>query len=120
MTISRRSFLAASAAAAVVDPRKAFASYAQSAAASPPAFGPWLEIDSDALGHNVRTVSRLAGGRPILAVVKNNAYGLGLSVAGPLLDRMSEVRMLAVVRPEEALTLRQAGVRKPILLMGPA
>jgi alanine racemase len=28
--------------------------------------------------------------------------------------------MLAVVRPEEALTLRRAGVRKPVLLMGPA
>lgn len=28
--------------------------------------------------------------------------------------------MLAVVRPEEALALRRAGVRKPVLLMGPA
>ena len=86
----------------------------------PTGFVPWVEIDADALAHNVRTVSRLAGGRPIIAVVKNNAYGLGLSVAGPLLDRMSEVRSLAVVRPDEALTLRQAGTRKPILLMGPA
>src|SRR3954470_1517320 len=119
MTISRRSFLAASAAAAVVDPRKALARYAQPAFAGPPAFGPWLEIDTAALTYNVRTVSRLTGGRPIIAVVKNNAYGLGLSVAGPLLDRMSEVRMFAVVRPEEALTLREAGVRKAILLMGP-
>jgi alanine racemase len=87
---------------------------------APPAFAPWLEIDAEALTHNVRTVKRLSGGRPILAVVKNNAYGLGLSVAGPFLDRMSEVRMLAVVRPDEALALRQSGVKKPILLMGPA
>jgi alanine racemase len=85
-----------------------------------PAFGPWLEIDPEALAYNVRTVSRLAGGKPILAVVKNNAYGLGLTMAGPLLERMTEVRMFAVVRPDEALTLRHAGVRKPILLMGPA
>jgi alanine racemase len=86
----------------------------------PSGFAPWLEIDADALIHNVRTISRLAGGRPIIAVVKNNAYGLGLSVAGPLLDAMPEVRALAVVRPDEALTLRRARIRKPILLMGPA
>jgi alanine racemase len=122
MTISRRSFVSASAGAAGI----ALLPPALSADPQPrqssvlPAFGPWLEIDPDALAHNVRTVKRLSGDRPIIAVVKNNAYGLGLSVAGPLLDRMSEVRMLAVVRPEEALTLRQAMVRKPILLMGPA
>jgi alanine racemase len=86
----------------------------------PVGFAPWLEIDADALAHNVRAISRLAGGRPIIAVVKNNAYGLGLSVAGPLLDAMLEVRALAVVRPDEALTLRRARTRKPILLMGPA
>jgi alanine racemase len=87
---------------------------------APSGFVPWLEIDADALAHNVRAISRLAGGRPIIAVVKNNAYGLGLSVAGPLLDAMPEVRALAVVRPDEALTLRRARTRKPILLMGPA
>ena len=86
----------------------------------PVGFAPWLEIDAEALAHNVRTISRLAGGRPIIAVVKNNAYGLGLSVAAPLLDAMPEVRALAVVRPDEALTLRRARTRKPILLMGPA
>jgi alanine racemase len=125
MTISRRSFLSASTAVAGLGLTRghAFAAadlLAPQQANAPPAFGPWLEIDAEALAHNVRTVKRLAGGRPILAVAKNNAYGLGLSVAGPLLDRMSEVRMLAVVRPDEALTLRQAGVKKPILLMGPA
>lgn len=128
MTISRRSFLAASAGAAALGltRRQAFAIEADNTlriaptAGVPPAFGPWLEIDATALAHNVRTVSRLTEGRPILAVVKNNAYGLGLSVAGPLLERMSEVRMLAVVRPDEALELRRAEVRKPILLMGPA
>jgi alanine racemase len=87
---------------------------------APSGFAPWLEIDADALAHNVRTISRLARARPIIAVVKNNAYGLGLSVAGPLLDAMAAVRALAVVRPDEALALRRAGTRKPILLMGPA
>ncbi len=83
-------------------------------------FEPWLEIDATALVHNARAVALLSGGKPIIAVVKNNAYGLGLSTAGPLFDAMREVQALAVVRPDEALTLRKAGVRKPILLMGPA
>jgi len=81
-------------------------------------FDPWLEIDPGALEHNLAAVSRLAGGRPILAVLKNNAYGLGLEVAGPVLERSARVVGFAVVRAQEAERLRRAGVRKPILLMG--
>ena len=85
-----------------------------------PGFDPWLELDPSALAHNAETVSRLGGGRPILAVAKNNAYGLGLGIAGPLFDRLSAIWGFAVVRPGEALELRRAGVKKPVLLMGPA
>ena len=119
MTFSRRSWLATtgltlagarlgSAEAALPAPNQAGSG-----------FDPWLEIDAAALAHNARTLSRLTG-KPILAVAKNNAYGLGLEVAGPLLDALPEVWGLAVVRPGEALSLRAAGVRKPVLLMGPA
>lgn len=80
-------------------------------------YDPWLEIDADAFRHNVREVSRLAGGRPILAVVKNNAYGLGDTLVGPLLSSRAEVAGIACVRPAEALAMRKAGVRKPILMM---
>ena len=80
-------------------------------------FDPWLEIDASAYQHNVREASRLARGRPILAVVKNNAYGLGDRVVGPLLADMPEVGGIACVRVEEAFALREAGVRKPILVM---
>ncbi len=83
----------------------------------PPGFDPWVEVDPAALAANVRVVARYAGGRPILAVAKNNAYGLGLAEAGPVLDRAPEVSGLAVVRAGEARALRDAGVRKPILLM---
>jgi alanine racemase len=112
---SRRTFIA-SAAAALLLPRPLKAHLSKPRAA---AFEPWLEIDADALTHNARAVARLTGKR-IIAVVKNNAYGLGFDTAGPIFDAMSEVLMLAVVRPDEALALRRAGVRKPILLMGPA
>jgi alanine racemase len=77
-----------------------------------------LEVSADALRHNAREIARLAEGRPVLAVVKNNAYGLGVSVVGPILDSAPEVLGLAVVKAREAMTLRAEGVRKPILVMG--
>jgi len=79
---------------------------------------PWLEVDPTALRANAGAISRLAGNRPILAVVKNNAYGLGLGSVGPALELAGEVTGLAVVKADEALALRDAGVAKPILLMG--
>lgn len=83
-----------------------------------PSFDPWLEVDAAALRHNVAEAARLSGGRPVLAVVKNNAYGLGLSTVGPVLDAVDGIPGLAVVKADEAIALRDAGVRKPILLMG--
>ena len=46
-------------------------------------YDPWLELDAATFQHNVREVARLAGGRPVMAVIKNNAYGLGDEVVGP-------------------------------------
>ncbi len=80
-------------------------------------FDPWIEIDREAYRHNVREASRLAGGRPILAVVKNNAYGLGDQAVGPILAGCPEVGGIACVRVQEALAMREAGVTKPILNM---
>jgi len=83
-------------------------------------FDPWIEIDRAAFRNNVQEASRLAGGRPILAVVKNNAYGLGDEAVGPLLADMSEVGGIACVRVEEALAMRAVGVTKPIVVMAEA
>ncbi|MGQ0538998.1 MAG: alanine racemase [Gemmatimonadaceae bacterium] len=123
MRISRRRFLGTAAAAAGTVASGAVGQRAHAEPLPAPAIlkrrpsDPWLEIDAAALAHNVRTVARLTGGRPILAVAKNNAYGFGCATVGPLLDRLSEVRGIAVVRVDEAVALREAGVRKPVLLM---
>ena len=117
MTISRRDFLVASAAAAAVG------GVSPTVHGVPPrrnTFDPWLEIDRHALEQNVQALSSLAAGRPVIAVAKNNAYGCGLGVVGPMLDRLRAVSIIAVVRADEARALRRAGVRKPVLLMGPA
>lgn len=80
-------------------------------------FDPWVEVEPEALASNVTILSRLSGGRPILAVIKNNGYGLGLVTVGKILESLPAVVGLAVVKTEAALALREAGIRKPILLM---
>lgn len=117
MTYSRREVLAGLAASPLLTPFTAATGLAAEAI-NPDRFDPWLEIDQAAFRHNVQTVSKLAAGRPILAVIKNNAYGLGLSSVGPLLEPMEEIAGFAVVKTAEALALREAGVRKPVLLLG--
>ncbi len=112
--ISRRAFVVTTASALGIVPQLPIGKRGQTR------FEPWLEIDFAALAANVREVSGLAGGRPLLAVVKNNAYGLGLRETGLVLAAQQEVAGLAVVKPEEALALRDAGVTKPVLLMGRA
>jgi alanine racemase len=114
-----RASAGAALAAALSDDDVAALSAAQERTA-PRNYEAWLELDEQALRHNAREVARLAGNRPVLAVVKNNAYGLGIARVGQVLDQVDVVASLAVVKPAEALALRAAGVRKPILFMGRA
>lgn len=78
---------------------------------------PWLELSQSAYKHNAYAISKVAGGRPVLAVLKNNAYGLGVVEVGRILDGMQEVSGYAVIKSSEALAMRRGGVKKPILLM---
>lgn len=72
-------------------------------------------IDLDALQHNLRYVRALVGTSRILAVVKANAYGHGaVSVANALQE---QVDAFGVACTEEALELRDSGIRTPILLL---
>ncbi len=80
-------------------------------------FDPWLELDADAIRHNVVETTRLAEGRPIVGVVKNNGYGLGTIHVARILDGMPEIAALAVVKADEAFELVDAAVRTPVLLM---
>ena len=82
-------------------------------------FDPWIEIHGENLAHNINEISTRVANRPILAVIKNNAYGMGLSGATRLLGPLTSIHGFAVVKLQEAIALRDAGVRKPVLLMGP-
>ncbi len=128
MTMSRRAFLGTAALAASPrflggmerpDPPPSDATSSQERASLlPDRFDPWVEVIPKHLAQGVNEVRRLSGGRPVLAVVKNNGYGLDLGTVGKLLQDDPGILGFAVVKGEEALTLRSAGVRKPILLMG--
>lgn len=78
----------------------------------------WAEIDLDALAHNVRTLTRnLPEGCRFLGVVKADAYGHGAVPVAKELERLG-AGYLAVSNFEEALQLRRAEVRLPILILG--
>ena len=83
------------------------------------ALNAWLEIDLDALAANTRTLKALLGPVELIAVVKANAYGAGAAVVAPALEAAG-VDRFAVVWPHEGYLLRQAGVTRPILVLGHA
>lgn len=82
-------------------------------------FDPWVEVHAEHLRGNVREVARRVAGRPILAVAKNNGYGLGVVNVGRAFEALPEIAGLAVVKLAEAASLRDAGLKKPVLLLGP-
>ena len=71
-------------------------------------------IDLDALRHNYRLARQLGGGKA-LAVVKADAYGHGAVACARALE--AEADGFGVACIEEALELRRAGIRKPVLLL---
>ena len=82
-------------------------------------FDPWVEWSASNVRHNVAEIARRVEGRPILAVIKNNGYGMGVTRIAGVLDAEQAVHTLAVVKMSEAHALRDAGIRKPVLCMGP-
>jgi alanine racemase len=71
-------------------------------------------IDRAALRANLATLRAAARGSRIMAVVKANAYGHGLVEVAEALEGADA---FAVARLEEALTLRAAGIARPVVLL---
>src|SRR5260370_408563 len=92
---------------------------AEPAVSKDSSFDPWVELHRENLRHNVQEISRRVEGRPILAVIKNNGYGAGVTNIAQLLEPQNEIFGFAVVKLHEAMSLRDAGLRKPVLLLGP-
>jgi len=71
-------------------------------------------IDLAALVHNYR-LARTLGGSRALAVIKADAYGHGAVQCARALDDLADGFGVAAI--EEAVELREAGIRAPILLL---
>ena len=72
-------------------------------------------VDLDAIAANFRAIRRKAG-VPVMAIVKADAYGHGAVPIARLLE--PECAFFGVSSLAEALELRQAGIHKPILILG--
>lgn len=78
----------------------------------------WVEVDESAVAHNVCTLKALTSSATrFLAVVKADGYGHGAgTVARAALGAGAEG--LGVATVDEALALRSAGIRAPLLVLG--
>ena len=75
----------------------------------------YVQIDLDAIEANFRAVMERAGG-PVMAVVKADAYGHGAVPVAKTLEPLCA--FFGVASVAEALELHNAGLQKPILVLG--
>ena len=75
----------------------------------------YVKINTDAILANYRAVCEKTG-VPVMAVIKADAYGHGAVQVAHLLEK--ECPFFGVSSVSEALELRQANIRQPILILG--
>jgi alanine racemase len=77
----------------------------------------WAEVSLGAIARNLRTVRKHVGPKTqILAVVKSNAYGLGAVPVAKALEKAG-AEQFGVTCANEGVELREARIRKPILVL---
>ncbi|MGN0993738.1 MAG: alanine racemase [Butyricicoccus sp.] len=75
------------------------------------------EIDLAAIRANLSAIhARLGDRTPVMAIIKADAYGHGAVRVAHAIDDLVAAYGVAVA--EEALELREAGIKKPILILG--
>lgn len=77
----------------------------------------WVEVDLSAIKQNVRTLLQISG-VPLMVIVKANGHGHGtIEVSRAALA--AGATWLGVARVAEGLDLLEAGIKAPILVLGP-
>jgi len=77
----------------------------------------FIEVNLENLRHNLKSISKHTGYRPVMAVVKSNAYGHGLFEVANCLEKLN-VNSLGVALLEEGISLRKSGINIPIVVFG--
>lgn len=78
----------------------------------------WAEVDIDAVKHNFDEIRRAVDPKAkIMCVIKADAYGHGAVFLGKLYEKTG-ASYFAVSNLEEAVQLRENGIKLPILILG--
>ena len=78
----------------------------------------WAEIDLDALDYNIKSIkSKMAPKHKVMGIVKADAYGHGDGFVARKLQA-GGFDWFGVSNIEEAMSLRNEGITKPILVLG--
>lgn len=76
-------------------------------------------ISLDAIAHNFEEMKKqLADGTKMVAVIKADGYGHGANAIAHMIHDYDYIWGFATATAEEAVSLRNAGVTKPILILG--
>ena len=76
----------------------------------------YAKIDLDAIAHNIKVIKNKIGGAKLMFVIKADAYGHGADRLSREFEKSADY--FAVAEMREALDLRSAGIKKPIIILG--
>ena len=76
----------------------------------------YITVDLSAMRHNLMEAKGRIGDKKLLVVVKTDAYGHGAVAVSRAAEDIADY--FAVACLSEAVELREAGIRKPILILG--
>ena len=76
----------------------------------------YLEVNLPQLKQNIESIRAHVHGAKVMPMVKANAYGHGIEGVAPFIEPYVDAFGVALV--EEAIQLRQLGIKKPILVAG--
>lgn len=85
---------------------------------SMPPYRAWVEVDTEAIAHNLNIVRRAAGSARLMPIVKANAYGHGMELVARRLDAEGAA-FFGVANAGEARRLTQAGIKTRPFILGP-
>jgi alanine racemase len=78
----------------------------------------WLELSREGIEHNISCYKDRIGNNTMLGVVvKSNAYGHGILQVAQICETNPNVAYLCTANALEAITLRQADIKKPIVVL---
>lgn len=79
----------------------------------------YVTVDLDAIAYNFESMRKnIREDTQMIAVIKADAYGHGAVTVGRFLEPFPYIWGFATATAEEAMELRDAGIQKPILVLG--